>query len=136
MCSIFISSKTVILTGNLCSTDNFSNKNGFEIENSQMEKNIYLLSCLVLKQEVTKIFFPSGYFQFRIHFIKVADWMQKQETSFLKNSSTNQMFLIFLTQNIRIFSFSFPHSLNILRDVQKLCWQAEVGKSRCQLFVN
>ena len=43
--STFISSKTVILTGNLCSTDNFSNKNGFEIENSQMEKNIFLVSC-------------------------------------------------------------------------------------------
>ena len=41
--STFISSKTVILTGNLCLTDNFSNKNGFEIENSQMEKKIFSL---------------------------------------------------------------------------------------------
>ena len=37
--STFISSKTVILTGNLCSTA--SNKNGFEIENSQMEKKYF-----------------------------------------------------------------------------------------------
>ena len=90
MCYTFISSKTVILTGNLCSTDIFSNKNGFEIENSQMEKK----------------YFPYFLLQKTFEY-KVADGMQKPETLFLTNLSTNY-------QQIRFFDKK--HQLGIIID--------------------